>query len=225
VGVGQPPHYHVNDKVGVVYRLSPLAKCPCINNFWTHCACCWKDTASPTYLVDVTGRHMYKFDALVGSTTIPAGTSAMDMAAQYTALLRSDPDALKTGTPARGSSPEVYAGCLERLADDDVFFLWKDLHWMVDESELLRRAQAWNKALQEYCRDKEFEGEELAQVIAKHRANPCAPCGRIGCNAFEKEPKEFRRYSRCKLISYCCQECQKLDWSEHRKGCRALGTK
>jgi MYND finger len=77
----------------------------------------------------------------------------------------------------------------------------------------------WNKALDMYCDDEGLAGEERDQVIARHAANPCAPCGRVGCGAFEKEVKEFSRCSRCKLIAYCGRACQKLGWAEHRKGC------
>jgi MYND finger len=114
--------------------------------------------------------------------------------------------------------PLVYAGCLERL--DRSCFFWKDLHWGLDRSELLERAKERNKALQEYCDDMGLVGEERELVVAKHKANPCAPCGRSGCDAFEEEVREFQRCSRCKSIAYCGRTCQKIDWAEHRKICR-----
>jgi MYND finger len=92
-------------------------------------------------------------------------------------------------------------------------------HWRLDNSELLTRVEEWNKALEEYCNDEGLVGEETERVMAKHSANPCAPCGRMGCDAFEKEVREFRRCSRCKSIAYCDRACQKLDWAEHRKTC------
>ena len=73
--------------------------------------------------------------------------------------------------------------------------------------------------MKKYCDDEGLVGEEREQVIAKHTANPCAPCGRVGCDAFEKDVREFRRCSRCKEIAYCSRECQKLDWPGHRPFC------
>jgi MYND finger len=235
-GIGQPPHYLGGDELGsIMYRVSPLARCPCGNTARTHYDCCWKDTSTPTYLAD-TGYHIRvvpisgglgtTFDAFVG-TDSSAGNTAKDRVAQYASLLRTDAGVLQRGFATREGpasrvaswDPEVYAGCLERLGDGNDYFLWTDLHWKVDKSELLRRAQAWNEALKKYCRDKGLVGQERAQVISKHKADPCAPCGHVGCKTFEKEPKEFRRCSICKLIAYCGPACQKKDWAEHRATC------
>jgi MYND finger len=113
--------------------------------------------------------------------------------------------------------PLVYAGCLDRL-DEGSF--WKSTHWKLDKTELLRRTKEWNKALKKYCDDEGLVGEERERVIALHTANPCAPCGRVGCDAFErKKVREFRRCSRCKAIAYCGRAGQKLDWGEHRHVC------
>jgi hypothetical protein len=38
----------------------------------------------------------------------------------------------------------------------------------------------------------------------------CAACG---------EEKAMKKCSRCKSVSYCGQECQKLDWFSHKKFC------
>jgi MYND finger len=113
--------------------------------------------------------------------------------------------------------PVVYAGCVNHLSGEP--FLWKDLHWHLDKSELLKRTEAWNKALDKYCDDMDLVGEEREQVIARHKANPCAPCGRVGCDALESEVREFPRCSRCKEISYCGLACQKMDWAAHRPVC------
>jgi MYND finger len=114
--------------------------------------------------------------------------------------------------------PLVYAGCLDRLGVGEGFF-WKDTHWKLDKSELLRQVKEWNKALEKYCDDEGLAGEERERVVARHTANPCAPCGRSGCDAFEQDVREFRRCSRCKAIAYCGRTCQKLDWSNHRPFC------
>jgi hypothetical protein len=59
-GIGQPPHYVEFQPYGIVYRVSPLAHCPCNNNTKTHYQCCWKDTFLPRYLIDTNGKHMYR---------------------------------------------------------------------------------------------------------------------------------------------------------------------
>jgi MYND finger len=110
----------------------------------------------------------------------------------------------------------VYAECVERI---DHSFFWCDVHWVQDKSELLRRSKEWNRALEAYRDDAGLMGEERDRVIARHTANPRGPCGRVGCDAFEREVKEFQRCSRCKSIGYCSQTCQKMDWAKHRKSC------
>jgi MYND finger len=112
--------------------------------------------------------------------------------------------------------PAVYLGCLEKL---DKAFVWRDLHWRLDKSELLRRTREWNDALEAYCDDAGLVGGDRERVVAQHTANPCGPCGRVGCQAFESEPKEFRRCSRCKSIAYCDREGQMTDWHQHRSHC------
>jgi MYND finger len=203
-GVGQqqqqpPPHYHVSAEDGVVYRVSPLARCPCNATARTYYECCWTDPSSLAYLVDATGRPLRLHP-------VARGLGQSDAFFQAKSRLRS-------------MDPVVYHGCVERLKAENEFFTWTDLHWHLEEPELLRQSQAWNKALEAYCDDKGFVGEERARVVAKHTANPCAPCGRVGCDAFETEPKEFPRCSRCKAIAYCGRECQTMAWAEHRKVC------
>jgi MYND finger len=197
---GEAPHYHVSEEDGLVFRVSPLAKCPCHKTTRTHYECCWTKAPNPAYLVDATGHAMHVYRTPRG----PGQTDAYFLAKSE--LLSWD--------------PAVYHGCLERLErDEDDLFMWTDLHWHLEEPELLRRASAWNNPLRAYCRDKGFKGEERARVLEKHRANLCAPCGRVGCDALEREPKEFQRCSRCKAIGYCSRECQKKDWAEHRMNC------
>jgi hypothetical protein len=143
--VGQAPYSQVSDEVCVAHRLSPLAKCPCGNTRLTYYESCRKDTSSPAHLVDATGRSFRmvparrglggKFDPFLRLTTLPARETPKSMTAKYAALLRSDPNAPTKAYAREGlkcrvalGDPEVYAGCLERLADDDDdFFLWTDL--------------------------------------------------------------------------------------------------
>jgi MYND finger len=227
-GIGQPSHYQVLPNIGVLYRVSPLAKCPCGNTATTHYECCWKHTARPAYLLDTEGHTVRMTRMPVDSAegrvldTIRENggfaVTGREIVAETAAQLRSSPERLRNlfsrdGPKCQVSTwdPFVYAGCLERSG---VF--WNDLHWGLDKPELLHQTQEWNKALQEYC-----EGTGLAgEVVAKHTANPCAPCGRVGCTAFEKEVREFQRCSRCKSIAYCGRTCQKMDWAEHRMICR-----
>jgi MYND finger len=113
----------------------------------------------------------------------------------------------------------VYAGCLENL--DNPLFFWKDVHWDLDRSELLRRARDWNAALQKYCDDVGLQGEERNVVVEKHTAHPCGPCGFVGCTAIETEVREFQRCAGCRSIAYCGRSCQGRDWAEHRKVCES----
>jgi MYND finger len=110
----------------------------------------------------------------------------------------------------------VYAGCLDRL---DKPFFWFDLHWGVDRTELLRRVREWNQALQKYCDDMELAGKERERVVARHSANPCAPCAYAGCSAIETRVRDFQRCGRCRWVAYCWRKCQQMDWDEHRKVC------
>jgi MYND finger len=239
-GIGMPPHYVVDDDASTLpgggtvvnYRVSPLARCPCDNTDLTYYECCWKDTASPAYLVDSTGQHVRELP-LDWWTVQPRvdqkrrlGTIHWHKAGireDKMSFLRASYDNVRTLYGDDGSSsrmavwdPDVYLGCLERI---DKPFVWRDLHWRLDKSELLRRTREWNEALEAYCNDAGLVRVERDRVIAQHTAHPCAPCGRVGCHAFETEPKEYRRCSRCKSIAYCGRTCQVMDWHQHRGQC------
>jgi MYND finger len=112
----------------------------------------------------------------------------------------------------------VYAECMDRLAEP---FYWKDVHWDVDKPELLRRADLWNSMLLQYCDDAGLVGEGREWVVKVHRANPCAPCGCVGCNEVEEKVREFQRCGQCKRIAYCSRACQKKDWAAHKQACKA----
>jgi MYND finger len=239
-GIGQPPHYLEFQPYGIVYRVSPLALCPCDNTEKTHYQCCWKDTFAPRYLIDTNAKYMFRqarhtpsgrlrdFQKLRGQSdfemTMLAEAADFDKESELLIeTVRKTPELMRLAFAEEGLKSQlvtwdmgVYAGCMERLERP---FIWRDLHWKLDKSELLAQTKRWNKALQQYCDDMGLQGDERDRVVAKHRANPCAPCGRVGCDAFEKEVREFQRCSKCKSISYCGRACEKKDWAVHRKCC------
>jgi MYND finger len=238
-GIGQPPHYLEMARYGTMYRVSPLARCPCKNTTKAHYKCCWRDASAPRYLIDADGNHFFwqarqrpsgryrevqERYGLPDFEVTPAELTDFQMdAREMVDMVRNAPVLVQAGFAEDGPKSQmltwdlnVYAGCMERLESP---FFWKDLHWKLDKSELLVRAKSWNTALQQYCDDAGLVGDERDRVVAKHTANPCAPCGRVGCDAFEREVREFQRCSRCKTISYCGRDCQKKDWAAHRKGC------
>ena len=54
--------------------------------------------------------------------------------------------------------------------------------------------------------------------IAKHGLRECAL---PSCAKTEKTVKEFAHCSGCRSVVYCCAEHQGLDWTKHKKACRA----
>ncbi|THH33773.1 hypothetical protein EUX98_g385 [Antrodiella citrinella] len=46
-------------------------------------------------------------------------------------------------------------------------------------------------------------------------------CERHGCGNREKTVAEFKRCAGCHKAWYCGQDCQKLDWKDHKKPCKA----
>ena len=114
---------------------------------------------------------------------------------------------------------DVYAGCVERLAD---FFVWDDWHAGCNGAELETRVRDWNEALNNYCDDKKITGKAREKVVKDHLASPFAACGNVGgCAAVETTLKEFARCGGCKKISYCSPNCQKAHWKQHKSACRA----
>jgi len=59
---------------------------------------------------------------------------------------------------------KVFSGCVERI---DNYFQWTDVHWELDEPELLQRVVEWNEALEKYCNDKNLMGTEHEDIAAR----------------------------------------------------------
>jgi MYND finger len=240
-GPGQPSHYALVS-TRTCYRLSPLARCPCHDTAKTYYECCWKDNRTPLYVKDEDGSHFSQYaSAPIAPSLLQTLASAVNDGPSQAAaackhaqenrfrasirLFREAPSQFQELCLAAGPKSNmptwdaaVYAGCLERL---ETPFFWKDVHWDLDQSELLRQAGEWNAALLRYLDDEGVEGDERERVVAKHAANPCGPCGYSGCDAFETQVREFERCATCKAISYCRRRCQVLDWDEHESQCCA----
>jgi MYND finger len=237
-GVGQPPHY-ISHSDRNSYRVSPLARCPCEVVPKTYYKCCWKDNSAPTYLRDSSGIGCKSASDVVDPRFLrmdltdpndPARAELWkeckrlsDLRLELNRPFRESPTAFQQTCCAAGPKTrmtawnwQVYAGCLERMQRPHP---WIDVHWHLDRVELLRQAHEWNAALQRYCDDMGLQGDERQHVVAKHTANPCGPCGFLGCDAFETKVRDFQRCSQCKAIAYCGRRCQKKDWAEHQKVC------
>jgi hypothetical protein len=218
-GAGQPPPCGLDMSSRpprVRCRVSPLARCPCKIAGRTYYKCCWKDNATPMYLMDETGAFI-SMSAEVGAKNVmrrclgyrsSAGNDGTyeTFVRDHVRRLRETPAHFQElfatlgpkSTMASTWDPAVYAACLERL--DEPFF-WTDVHWDLDRSALVRQAAEWNQALHKYCDDAGLAGDERDRVFATHRANPCGPCGYGGCDAFEKKVRQFERCAKCKAIA------------------------
>lgn len=254
--------YSLEQGPKLLFRMSPLAICPCDNGCngkkrKTHYKCCWNGTAQVTYIhddsdmrccalaMDFNGRgeisfiektrlrlRMARRGTLEGEKTESIDgqdQSRVQLLRMQTLILIQGEGiaAILSLTRAKRSitnlaswDPAVYLGCVERL--EKIVFCWTDVHWELDESEVLRQAKEWNAALEQYCDDQGLAvgGGERLSITSKHRANPCAPCANPSCNAFEEKVKEFKKCSRCRAESYCSVACQRADYKCHKSaGC------
>jgi hypothetical protein len=192
----------------VHYRLSPSARCPCNNSPTTYYRCCWKDNAAPAYRMDreAVNLHTRRPESVVPTPALRRQIESSyveghedesaarvndflqgtDVVRESIRLFRESPSHFlemcaefgpKSNMAATWDAA-VYAGCLENL--DNPPFFWKDVHWDLDRTELLRRARDWNSALQKYCDEVGLQGEERNLVVKKHTAYPLRPvriCG------------------------------------------------
>eukprot|EP00545_Synedropsis_sp_CCMP1620_P000516 CAMPEP_0119003394 /NCGR_PEP_ID=MMETSP1176-20130426/533_1 /TAXON_ID=265551 /ORGANISM="Synedropsis recta cf, Strain CCMP1620" /LENGTH=560 /DNA_ID=CAMNT_0006954993 /DNA_START=208 /DNA_END=1887 /DNA_ORIENTATION=+ len=228
-----------SDKANILYRYSPLAKCPCklTSKGVVYFKCCWSETTRPTYQCDETG----SLEKIVNmSLNTHAGQNVKEILIRRIMEAQENgegPDApvfphLTNMTPqdmkliaAQGIRKMGMASAAPdprskmRQWDAEIYagvierlddvFHWNDLHWGIDKPELLLRTKEWNKALEQYCDDEHLTGSSRNAVMETYRASPLAVCGNAACTNVEKEVKEFQRCGQCRAIAYCTRECQK----------------
>lgn len=56
------------------------------------------------------------------------------------------------------------------------------------------------------------------QISGTHKL---IPCSREACTNTETQPNQYPRCAFC-LTTYCCRECQRLDWSNHKSFCKSI---
>ena len=61
---------------------------------------------------------------------------------------------------------------------------------------------------------------EKEKDVAKTKAL-CAECGKHNEDTINNG-NNFKRCSNSKLVNYCCKQCQKNDWKEHKTFCNIL---
>ena len=91
--------------------------------------------------------------------------------------------------------------------------------WRSDAvSSVLRARSVLQTGIARYMQTgAEFEARQRDD-IAKHGLRDCAL---PSCSKTEKTVKEFAHCSGCCSVVYCCLEHQALDWTKHKKACRA----
>lgn len=236
-------HNKSDDSEKILWRYSPLAKCPCGNSNKSYFKCCWEET---------TFREHYKDDETAGFKVDVRGTMVVDgrvyTMEKYRDLMKNVvvDDAQKqicdffrkggqqsfqeishTLHPKSklGSwDPLVYAGVIEQMHIDE-FFEWKDVHWNIPKRELLKRVDEWNGALKKFCDKEGLTGSEREQVIKQHTASPFAPCSNLYCEKVETKVKEFEKCSRCNFVGYCSHTCLIEDLPYHKQRCTKIGSK
>ena len=60
------------------------------------------------------------------------------------------------------------------------------------------------------------QGRARESVKGGHR--PLANCGL--CHKRENPNNRFKGCAACKMVFYCCRECQKTDWDDHKSFCK-----
>lgn len=103
------------------------------------------------------------------------------------------------------------------------------------ELEVLREHPAFDPAedilLMVICEDaKRTHGVLFPIEIARHAAE-CTPCevaicpsqsgDGLGCAACGKDGA-VKKCSGCKVVRYCCEDCQRANWSVHKESCKKV---
>jgi ankyrin repeat protein len=68
--------------------------------------------------------------------------------------------------------------------------------------------------------DSDAFGEHYTMQVTDFRRK-ARYCEYPECSS-NKEEKDLKVCTRCKIVHYCCAEHQKLRWKEHKKICKAL---
>jgi hypothetical protein len=64
-----------------------------------------------------------------------------------------------------------------------------------------------------------LDNQPLRSAIAADRA--CVVCGWHEPPGGAAEEHKLRMCNNCRLVLYCCKECQTSHWEEHKKACKA----
>ncbi|KAI9016842.1 hypothetical protein DFJ74DRAFT_678611 [Hyaloraphidium curvatum] len=72
------------------------------------------------------------------------------------------------------------------------------------EHAVCKRVKHWSKAR---AARRDLPGPGIGVVCAS-------------CHLVAPEKNSFQRCSRCKMVEYCSKDCQRKDWSNHRRICR-----
>jgi hypothetical protein len=63
---------------------------------------------------------------------------------------------------------------------------------------------------------------DTARAVRRAEVLAVLPCAFVGCSIFASpEGKNYRMCSGCKIVRYCCAQCQKNDWKVHKVACKA----
>ncbi|KAF8846769.1 hypothetical protein BDZ45DRAFT_812071 [Acephala macrosclerotiorum] len=68
--------------------------------------------------------------------------------------------------------------------------------------------------------EQNFQGTELKERLERIYDNKCQVCQR----GKTQDGTTLLRCERCRFVKYCSKECQRMDWKEHKKGCKPLPT-
>mmetsp|Transcript_21673 Transcript_21673/g.47111 ORF Transcript_21673/g.47111 Transcript_21673/m.47111 type:complete len:537 (-) Transcript_21673:174-1784(-) len=183
-----------NESGKILWRYSPCAPCPCKNSKKIHFKCCWGESFRDYFQDDETAKLCVSTTTAINEHNREFVTQMYEARSYMGAInpddiLKMKCDAIRKGGPSMLEEvsrsihpkskigtwdPNVYAGVMEQLGNDD-FFQWNDVHWNIPKPELLKRVNEWNDALEQYCDSEGIAGSERGEVIKLHTASPLAP--------------------------------------------------